>query len=275
MGEFENKLVSLGLLKVTGMDAARQPIYASLSENTVYFALSKQTRTMHAITGNELISFARDMDAEIRYYHPAVKELIVRKALSIVDCMRTVIDQTKGGYGGSVGSANGLWFTVSWAYDYIDPDVASTGTVLYPYSGHGGATNNRRTWTRVVTTPSTPETTTPFITGIVSTVGTSTDLESAEEEGYIFLGMADKAGVDHLATTMQVVYNSEDINYWGMPFDLLEEKDESLLVWEMPQDIAVPPEQSVQINVRYNATGTSYLRPIVIRFLRSKDMRKL
>lgn len=275
MNEFESKLVEQGVLVRSGTDAEGYPLYKDLGQEPTFFDMSKQTRTLSAMTGRNLKLFAEEMDTAIRNMHPAVKDLIVRKALPITDAMRLANSESKSGYGGAIGGGASLYFAISWPYDFVDPDHASDGTGVYPSSGHDIADDNRRTWTRVIETVSTRESPTPFITGVVTDVGTAVDLSLAEEESMVFLGMTDKAGADHLATAMQIVYNSDTYNYWVMNFDMLEQKDEQILVWDMPQHAIIPPEQSVQVNVRYDARGTSYLAPVVIRFLRSKDMRTL
>lgn len=275
VNEFENRLIALGVLRARGTAADGTPLYADLGEEPTFYDMSKQTRTLSAMTGRNLKLFAEEMDTAIRNMHHAVKALIVRKALTITDAMRLANSESKSGYGGAVGGGASLYFTISWAYDFIDPDVVSDGTAVYPSSGHDIADDNRRNWIRVIETVSARDSPTPFITGVVTTVGSAVDLSVAEEESMVFLGMTDKAGVDHIASAMQVVYNSDTQNYWAMNFDMLEQKDEQILVWEMPQHAIVPPEQSIQLNVRYDKRGTSYLAPIVVRFLRSKDMRTL
>ena len=258
-------------------------LLGDLGTETTFYDMSKQSRSLSAMTSKSLKLFGEEMDTSLAYMRPSIKKLIVDNVVPIVDTMRLANTETKSGYGGSTGSGSSLSFTTSWAYDFIDPDIVSAAgsTAVYPGAGHGITTDNRRTWTRSVTVPplvSAPSvrgTPTPFITGLVAAVGTPVDLQVQEEEAMIFLGMVDKTDVNHIATAMQVVYNSDTMNYWNMPFESLEDKNESIVLWEMPQAVIVPPEQSIQINVRYDETGTSYMYPLVIRFLRSSDMRTL
>ena len=246
----------------------------TLGAETTFFDMSKQSRSLSAMTSKSLKLFGEEMDASLAYMRPSIKKLIVDNVVPIVDTMRLANTETKSGYGGSTGSGSSLSYTMSWAFDFVDPDRVGTAPV-YPAAGHAVAVDNRRTWTRPVGAVSVRNAPTPFITGRVAVVGTPVDLQVVEEEALIFLGMIDKTDVKHLATAMQVVYNSDTMNYWNMPFESLEDKNESVVLWEMPQPVIVPPEQSIQINVRYDDTGTSYMYPLVMRFLRSSDMRTL
>ena len=262
MREFEAAMRSVNMIR-------------DLPEEGTFYDMSDQTRTLSMMGTRSLQLFAEEMDAAISYMRPSVKKLIVDNVVPIVDAMRLANTETKSGYGGSTGSGSSLNFATSWAYDFIDPDIVSTGAAVYPGTGHGIATDNRRTWTRAVAALTARGAPTPYITGVVAVVGTAVDLQVQEEESLIFLGMVDKTDVNHLATAMQIVYNSDTYNYWNMPFESLEDKNESVVLWEMPQPVIVPPEQSIQINMRYDEIGTSYMYPLVIRFLRSSDMRTL
>lgn len=261
MREFEAAMRSAGMVGDLGVE-------------TTFFDMSKQSRSLSAMTSKSLRLFGEEMDASLAYMRPAVKNLMVENVVPIVDAMRLANTETKSGYGGATGSGSSLSYAISWAFDFVDPDRVGTAPV-YPAAGHAVATDNRRTWTRAIGAVSARAAPTPFITGRVAVVGTPVDLAVVEEESLIFLGMIDKSEVNHLATAMQIVYNSDTMNYWNMPFESLEDKNESVVVWKMPQPVIVPPEQSIQINVRYDDTGTSYMYPLVIRFLRSSDMRTL
>lgn len=262
-GIFENALKDAGK-----MDKYLGPVQ-------VEYKAIKVTRMLSGIDAPHTQLFAEEVDAAIRYFHPAVKEMIANHAVGILDTLRIVDNETASGYGGSMGGSSSLWFTISRAYDFVNPDIVSTGTSLHPTPGHGAATDNRRNWTRNRVAVSVPGTPTGFITGIVTTAGTGTNLRMAEEEGMIFLGFVERSDVTPIASAMQLVYNTDTNNIWNMPWQLHEEKEENVYVYEMPQHVIVPPEQSLQINIRYDDVGISYMTPIVFRFLRATDMRAL
>lgn len=233
------------------------------------------TRQLSGMSAGHVKLFAEEVDTAIRYMHPGVREIITRHAVGILDELRITDYQTNSGYGGSMGGSSSLYFTIGRAYDFINPDIVSTGAVIHPAVGHGAATDNRRVWTRTRVARTVPGAPTPYVTGIVATVGTATDLRLQEEEGMIFLGLVERSDVTPMCTAMQLVYNSDTYNFWDIEWSLHEEKEQNVYVWEMPQEIKVPPEQAIQINVRYDDIGISYMQPIVFRFLRSSDMRAL
>ena len=258
MGEFTNALQAKGLI-------------ADLAQQTLTMRLTNTNRDLAKVLRKDVELFAYEMDAAIKNMHPAVRELIVRKASVILDAMRSANTETKTGFGGMTGSANALDFRISWPYDYILPDRISIGTVAAP----APATDNRRTWTRFIAAISAAGTPTPFITGPVAAVGTAVDYITAEEESLLFLGFTNRVGVDPKSTAYQIVYNTETQNYEPLNYELAEVKEQGILMHEMPQEVMVPPEQRIQINVRYDNQGTDYLMPIVFRFRQASDSRAL
>ena len=236
----------------------RRGLIANLASTDVSYDLTGTSKSLSSLLVKDAEMFGYEMDAVLSHLHPAVAELIARKAEAVMDTMRMANTETKAGFGGSTGSGSTLDFEISRAADFINPDL--TGT------------NYRKTWERFI---SAVDTNKPLITGTVVTVGTGVDLAMAEEEAMIFLGFTNKAGVDSKATAMQVVYNSDTLNYQTMNFDMATEKEEGILIYELKQDVKVPPEQKLQINVRYDEIGTDYLTPIVIHFIRSSDMRTM
>lgn len=261
MQEFTNELKRQGLIKKYGPE-------------TKTLFLTNVNRELAAINAADVELFAYEVDAKIRNMHPAIKELIVRKAEDVLDALRSANMETKNGFGGLTGSANALDFRISWAYDFYDPDVVSTGTVAAP----APATDNRRTWTRYIRAIDTPGTANSFITGVVAVVGTGTDLILAEEESMLFLGFANRAGVDPKSTAYSIFYNTEEMNYQPFNFELAEPKgyeEQAILLHELPQSVLIPPEQRIHIDVRYDQTGTDYLMPIVFRFRQASDSRNL
>lgn len=255
MQEFRNELARLGLIKTH-------------EEETKTKLLTNVNRELAKVLIADVELFAYEVDAKIRNMHPAVKELIIRKAEDILDAMRSANMETKNGFGGMTGSANALDVRISWAYDYIDPDVVSAVPTA-------PATDNRRTWTRFIAAVDAPATARSFITGAVAVVGTPVDLVLAEEESMVFLGFTNRAGVDPKSTAYSIFYNTEELNYQPFNFELAETKEQDLLLHEMPQSVLIPPEQRIHIDVRYDQTGTDYLMPIVFRFRQASDSRNL
>lgn len=243
-------------------------LIADLSEETITMRLTSTNRKLAEVMRKDVELFAYEMDAAIRNMHPAVKDLIVRKAKVVLDAMRSANTETKTGFGGMTGSANALDFRISWPYDFIDPRIVSAVPTA-------AATDNRRTWTRAIAVATVPGAPTPFITGAVAVVGTPVDLITAEEESLLFLGFTNEAGVVSRSTAYQIVYNTEPQNYEPLNFELAEEKEQAILMHEMPQEVMVPPEQRIQINVRYDTIGTDHLTPIVFRFRQASDSRAL
>lgn len=247
MGEFTDALRRQGLIN-------------TLPAEDFTVRLTNTNRHLANVLRADVELFAYEVDAAIKNMHPAVKELIVRKSNDVLSAMRSALIETKTGFGGMTGSAKALDFRISWPYDYYNPDLI------------GGL---RRTWTRYISTISTVGTPTPFITGSVVSVGTAVDYVTAEEESLLFLGFMNRAGVDPKSTAYQIIYNTEKMNYEPLNFDLSEAKEQGILMHEMPQSVLIPPEQKIQINVRYDELGTDYLTPIVFRFRQASDSRTL
>ena len=244
MGMFRNELERAGLMR-------------NLPSTDVSYDLTGTSKSLSSLMMKDVEMFAYEMDAVLEYLHPAVAAMIAKKAESVMDTLRMANTETKAGFGGSTGSGSTLDFEISRAADFLNPDVTS---------------GSRKTWERFITAVDTNK---PLITGTVVTVGTAVDLAMAEEEAMIFLGFTNKAGIDSKATAVQVVYNSDTMNYQALNFDMATEKEEGILIYELKQDVKVPPEQKLQINVRYDEIGTDYLTPIVIHFARSSDMRTM
>ena len=197
--------------------------------------------------------------------------MFVDNAQQVLDGMRATLTETKSGYGGSTGSGSSLFFTISWAPDFINPNIVSAVPTA-------PATDNRRSWARFVAAVSAVGTPTPFITGAVVAVGTPVNLAMAEEETMVFLGFTERANVEPIASAVQFVYNQDTYNYWNMDWEHAKRDGgvyEDVLVYEFPQPVIVPPEQRIQVNVRYDGVGTSYLTPVVVRYRRASDMRTL
>jgi len=238
--------------------------FSNLQSSDVVYDMSKQSRSLSSMVGAEVRLFAEDMQKQINQMHPSVAQIFVDNAQNLLDGMRCANTETKAGYGGSTGSGSALYSTISWAYDFINPNIVGT--------------TYRRNWIRAVAAASTVGTPTPFVTGTVVAVGTAVNLAMAEEEAMVFLGFTERADVEPLASAVQLVYNSDTYNYWNIPWEFIKRDGgayEHLCVWELPQPVVIPPEQSIQINVRYDGIGTSYLTPIVVRYRRASDMRTL
>ena len=246
--DFKTSLIAKGLMR-------------ALPSEEVRYDLAGTSRSLAGLDAMSVELFADEMDASINNMHPGVKELIVRKADAVLDLLRIVAKETKAGYGGFTGSGSTLDFTVGWAYDFLDPDIS--GTVY------------RKSWRRYISTVSTPGTSTAYITG---TSGSKADLEMAEEDGMVFLGFVERADIEPKASALEVIYNSDTYNYQPFSFHLAEKKESmagSMLLYELKQHILIPPEQKIQLNVRYDDVGIDYLQPVSVRFRRASDMRDL
>lgn len=244
MGMFTDALNRAGLMR-------------NLASTDVAYDLTGSSKSLSSLLAKDVEMFGYEMDAVLMNLHPSVAELIVRKVVPVMDTMRMANTETKAGFGGSTGSGSSLEFEISRAADFLNPDVTS---------------GSRKTWERFVTAVDTNK---PLITGTVATVGTAVDLQMAEEEAMVFLGFTNKAGVESKASAVQVVYNTDTMNYQVMNFDMSSVKEQDILLYELKQDVKVPPEQKIQINVRYDAIGADYLTPVVIHFVRSSDMRTM
>lgn len=228
----------------------------NLPEISATYDLTGASRDLGKMLAKDVDLLAYEMDAAIANLHPAVAELIARKADAILDTARMANLQTHEGFGGSVGGSRRLDFEISRAADFLNPDVTS---------------GSRKTWERFI---SAVDTNKPFITGTVSTVGTSVDLAMIEEESMIFLGFTEKAGMA-TPTAVQAVINTETQNYQSLNFDMSNVNEQDVMVYELKQDLKVAPEQKIQLNVRYDEVGTDYLTPIVVHFLMATDMRTM
>ena len=222
----------------------------------VEFKLSKTGRSMSSLALEGVQRFGYEMDNVIRSMHPAVKEMIVRNAGSLLDAVRVLNVETKAGFQGATGSGNTIDFSISRAADYLDPDGAAAGTY-------------RTTWKRYIAALSTAS---GYITG---TGGASADWSLTEEQGALLMGFINRADIEQKSTAIQITYNSDPMNYQTLNFDMRGVQEENIVVYELKESALLAPEQSVKVEVRYDDVGWDYLQPVIVLFEESIDMRTM
>jgi len=243
MGIFTDELVAQGLMK------------DHVVEN-VDFRLSQTSRSMASISLDNVETFAYEMDNVIRALHPAVKDMIVRNAKSLLDTLRVLNVETKAGFRGATGSGNTIDFAISRAADYLDPDGAA-------------ATTYRRSWKRYLSDVSISS---AFITG---TGGSSADWTLTEEQAALLIGFVNRADIEPKSSAVKITYNSDPMNYQALNFGLREVTEQNIVVYELKESAMVAPEQSIKVEARYDGVGYDYLEPIIVLFERSIDLRTM
>jgi len=243
MGMFTDELVALGLM-------IDHPV------ESVEFRLSKTSRSMAALSMENVQAFSYEMDNVIRYMHPAVKEMIVRNAGSLLDTLRVLNVETKAGFRGATGSGNTIDFSISRAADYLDPDGATTTTY-------------RRSWKRYISALS-------IASGLITgTGGTSADWSLSEEQAALLMGFINRADIAPKSSAVQITYNSDPMNYQMLNFELRAVTEQNIVVHELKEAAMIAPEQSIKVEVRYDDVGYDYLEPVIVLFKQSIDMRTM
>jgi hypothetical protein len=211
---------------------------------------------MSSLSLDNVETFAYEMDNVIRAAHPAVKDMIVRNAGTLLDTLRVLNVETKAGFRGATGSGNTIDFTLSRAADYLDPDGAA-------------ATTYRRSWKRYLSDVSISS---GFITG---TGGSSADWSLTEEQAALLMGFVNRADIEPKSSAVKITYNSDPMNYQPLNFDLREVTEQNIVVHELKESAMIAPEQSIKVDVRYDDVGYDFLQPIIVLFERSIDLRTM
>ena len=246
MGAFMDELMAQGLI-------IDHPI------QDVVFTLSKTSRSMSSLSEANVRTFGFEMDNVVRTLHPSIKDMIVRKAKSLLDTLRVLNVETKSGFGGATGSGNVIDFKLSRAADYYDPDGAASTTA-------------RTQWKRNITAKTTATAGDAFITG---TSGSSSDWSLGEEQAILLMGFINRADIEPKSDAMALTYNSDPMNIQQFNFEMCEVMEQNAVVMELKEAAMIAPEQSFKVNVRYGDVAWDYLEPVAVFFERSIDMRNL
>ncbi len=236
-----------------------------IKEATVRLGRPAKDYTLAKLSNGDIKRLGDEMDTLVVNLNPIIQDLYVKNALTILNAVRMVQDNTKQGFKGSLASGNELDIEFFGPRLFQDPDAAA-GT-------------RRTTWVRTITAAMVAYRDCPYINDLTSpifappAVPVEVELTMVEEEALVLLGFVNDAATP-CSNGFQITMNRDVYDIQDMDFEMAQPLTGTSL-WEMKKPWTLPPEQSGKIEAYYYQVGTDETRPLGIWVKQSRELRDL
>jgi len=260
--KFSEALAQLGYYK-SGELSTLENQY--IGEDVVRLGRPAKDYTLAKLSNADINRLGDEMDTLVANLNPIIQDLYVKNALTILNAVRMVQDNSKQGFKGALASGNELDIQFLGPRQFQDPDAAA-GT-------------RRTTWVRTITAAMVAYRDCPYINDLTSAIfvppaiPVEVELTMVEEEALVLLGFVNDAATP-CANGVQITMNRDVYDIQDMDFELAQPLTGTSL-WELKRPWTLPPEQSGWVHLRYFRAAPDECKPIGLWIRMARNTRNL
>lgn len=236
-----------------------------IGEDTVRLGRPPKDYTLAKLSNADIKRLGDEMDTLVSNLNPIIQNLYVKNALTILNAVRMVQDNSKQGFKGALASGNELDIQFLGPRLFQNPDAA--------------AGVRRTTWARTITAAMVAYRDCPYINDLTSpifappAIPVEVELTMVEEEALVLLGFVNDAAPP-CSNGFQITMNRDVYDIQDMDFEMAQPLTGTAL-WEMKKPWTLPPEQSGWVHLRYFRAALDECKPIGVWIRMARVTRAL